>query len=211
MKIRHFIWDFDGMLFDTYPHTVAAFCECCRRWEIPCDPAEVYALFRVNIRQGFLRYGLNEAQAAEFYETENDLSFPPFAAPYKKIPQILRAVTEAGGKNYLYTHRDRMAWTYLEKEGLAGLFSGGVTGEDGFPLKPAPDALEHILRTYGIPKQNAMMLGDRDIDILAGQNAGLFTLLYDDENRYGALGEDLRAETQEDLAQAVISALSAEC
>ena len=207
MKIRHFIWDFDGMLFDTYPHTVAAFCECCRRWGIPCDPAEVYALFRVNLRQGFLRYGLDEAQKAAFYEVENDLSFPPFAAPYPKIPEILRAVVRAGGKNYLYTHRDRMAWTYLEKEGLAPLFAGGVTGEDGFPLKPAPDALAHILAVYGIPESEAMMLGDRDIDILSGQNAGIYTLLYDDEGRYGPLGEDLRAETQDELAQAVEAVL----
>ncbi len=203
MSVRHFIWDFDGMLFDTYPHTVAVFCECCRRWGIPCDPAEVYALFRVNLRQGFLRYALSTEQVAAFYELENDLTFPPVAGPYRRIPEILRLIADAGGKNYLYTHRDGVAWIYLETSGLAPLFSGGVTGEDGFPYKPAPDALEHILGVYGIPKTDAVMLGDRDIDIYAGQNAGIRTLLYDDEHRYGPLGETVRAQTQDELFTAV--------
>ena len=52
LRIKNFIWDFDGMLFDTYPHTVAAFCEQQRRHGFLRHEAEVYALFKINL--GFI-------------------------------------------------------------------------------------------------------------------------------------------------------------
>lgn len=205
--IKNFIWDFDGMLFDTYPHTEAAFCEVQRRRGILRDPEEVHRLFKINLRVAFEHYRLTEEEIREFYELENDLTFEPIGVPYPKIPEILRLIKDRGGRNYLYTHRDRVALQYFDIYGLTPLFSDAVTGEDGFPLKPAPDALEHIIKKNGLSKAETMMLGDRDIDIFAGQNAGIFTLLYDDEGRYGDLGETRRAGTQDELYAAVTELL----
>ena len=149
MKIEHFIWDFDGMLFNTYPHTVAAFCACCRRNGIPVDEKEAYDLFKVTMRHAFAHYGFTEALVKDFYEIENDLGFLPKGEPFPHIPALLRTVTERGGKNYLYTHRDAVALQYLDLYGLTPLFSGFVTGDDGFPLKPAPDALLALTERFG--------------------------------------------------------------
>ena len=198
------------MLFDTYPHTEAAFCEQQRRRGFVRDPDEVHRLFKINLRVGFTHYGLSEEEIKEFYALENDLTLKPLGVPYPKIPAILQLITERGGRNYLYTHRDRVALQYLDIYGLTPLFADFVTGEDGFPWKPAPDALEHIIKKNGLKKDETVMLGDRDIDIYAGQNAGIYTLLYDDEGRYGELGETRRAGTQEELL-AEINDLSFEC
>ena len=197
------------MLFDTYPHTEAAFCEVQRRRGFLRDPGEVHRLFKINLRVAFEYYGLTEEEVREFYELENDLSFEPYGVPYPRIPEILQTVVSRGGRNYLYTHRDRVALRYFDIYGLTPLFSDCVTGEDGFPYKPAPDALEHLIKKNGLAKNETLMLGDRDIDIGAGQNAGVYTLLYDDEGRYGDLGETARARTQEELFAQII-ALSVE-
>ncbi len=210
LRIQNFIWDFDGMLFDTYPHTEAAFCEVQRRRGFVRDPEEVHRLFKINLRAGFAHYALTEEEILEFYALENDLTFPPIGVPYPKIPEILQTIVDRGGRNYLYTHRDRVALQYLDIYALTPLFSDFVTGEDDFPYKPAPDALEHIIKKNGLHRAETMMLGDRDIDIFAGQNAGVYTLLYDDERRYGDLGETRRARTQEELLAEIIS-LSFEC
>ena len=211
MKTEHFIWDFDGMLFNTYPHTVAAFCACCRRNGIPVDEKEAYDLFKVTMRHAFAHYGLTEALVKDFYEIENDLGFLPKGEPFPHIPALLRTVTERGGKNYLYTHRDAVALQYLDLYGLTPLFSGFVTGDDGFPLKPAPDALLALTERFGMEKARTLMLGDRDIDIGAGINAGVRTLLYDDEGRYPApLGEDLKCTDGRSLREAVTELLDGE-
>ena len=184
LRIKNFIWDFDGMLFDTYPHTVAAFCEQQRRHGFLRDEAEVYALFKINLRVGFRHYGLTEEEIREFYDIENDLSFEPLGVPYPRIPEILRYVTANGGRNYLYTHRDRVALKYLELYGLTPLFSGFVTGEDGFPFKPAPDALNYLCDKHALDRAACVMIGDRDIDLDAGKNAGMACALFDPENFY---------------------------
>ena len=80
-----------------------------------------------------------------------------------------------------------------------------MTGEDGFPLKPAPDALNALIKRNGLKKDACLMLGDRDIDIGAGVNAGIGTLLYDDENRYPeGVGETWRCTDAQTLEQTIM-------
>ena len=197
MAIRNYIWDFDGMLFDTYPHTVAVFCEILRREEgREIDPKEAYEKFKVTMWHAFDYYGFTDPEAIRrFYDLENDIDFPPVGKPFEGIPETLAFIASHGGKNYLYTHRDRVALEYFERWDLGKFFAGFVTSEDNFPHKPAPDALLHIIKTYGLRPEDTLMLGDRDIDIGSGVNAGVPTLLFDDEFRYGDVGQTYTCRT----------------
>ena len=178
--ITDFIWDFDGMLFDTYPHTTAAICEHLRRHGRSFDPEEVFRVLKISIRDAFRAFGINEKEEAEFYAIEHDLDFEPCAFPYEGISELLHYIVEHGGRNYLYTHRDRYAVIYLEKYGLDGLFTDFVTREMHFPLKPSPDAINYIIEKHGLDKDCCLMLGDRAIDCGSGLNAGVKALLFDE-------------------------------
>ena len=70
MAIKNYIWDFDGMLFDTYPHTLACFIETYRRHGIKIDGDEAYRLFKITMWDAFDSYGTDEATKREFYELE---------------------------------------------------------------------------------------------------------------------------------------------
>ena len=175
--VSAFIWDFDGTLFDTYPHTVAAFCETLRRHGRQADEAEVYEKMKITVWEALRHYGADEAFVREFYALENTLSFPPTGRPFEGIPALLRYVTARGGENYLYTHRDRVALEYLDLFGLTPLFSGFVTAENGFPLKPAPDALNWLAQSFALDPARCLMVGDRLIDTQAGKTAGMRTCL----------------------------------
>ena len=201
--MRHFIWDFDGMLFDTYPHTLQAFCETCRRFGVPFEEEEVFAHLKVTVWDALRFYGFDEAMTAAFYEIENDLDFLPRGKPYPMIPQILEHIVNNGGKNYLYTHRNAVALRYLEVYGLEPYFADAVTRENGFPHKPAPDAIEYLVQKHGLDKNDCLMLGDRLNDIGSGANAGVHTLLFDE---FGDLPEadcDFRCRTTEELYELV--------
>lgn len=181
MRTIHFIWDFDGTLYDTYPHTLAAFCETARRRGMALDRDEAYRKFKVTMWEAFRFYGVDEAFIADFYALENDLSFPPAGVPFPGMPELLRFIREHGGRNFLYTHRDKVALDYLVRDGLVDLFSGFVTKENGFPLKPAPDALLWLMREYALDPAECLMLGDRPIDIGAARAAGIAGCLFDPE------------------------------
>lgn len=178
--ITEFIWDFDGMLFDTYPHTTAALMEYFRRHGKEIDESTAFSKLKVSILGAFRYFGVDKCGQDEFYEIENDLSFAPHGVPYEGIPSILKYITDNGGRNYLYTHRDKVALKYLELYGLKGLFSDFVTKESGFPFKPCPDAINHIINKNSLKKESCLMLGDRPIDCGAGINAGISTLLFDE-------------------------------
>ena len=201
--MKHFIWDFDGMLLDTNPHTLAAFCETCRRYGVPFTKEEVFAQLKITVWDALRFYGFNEEMTAAFYAIENDLDFRPLGTPYPMIPRILACIANGGGKNYLYTHRDRVAVRYLEIYGLQDLFADAVTRELGFPHKPAPDAIDYLVNKHGLDKDDCLMLGDRLIDIGSGINAGVHTCLFDE---FGDLPEsdcDYRVRTTEELYELV--------
>lgn len=179
-KYRVFIWDFDGTLFDTYPETVRAYCELLSGAGINAAPETVEEKARrsFGVLHEYLtrEYGLEK----EFYEKcharRRELE-PLFSHPFPGAKEFCEKVAANGGENWLYTHRDGSALTLLEGAGMKDLFSDFLLGTDGFPWKPAPDALEALAARNGRDKSGCIMIGDREIDVLAGRNAGMDSCL----------------------------------
>ena len=182
---NHVVWDFDGTLYDTYPGITKAFYRAVSEANIKMDMAELGAQLRVSIgntqKRLVKQYGLNNDEFEQKYiryrNQIEDVSIPPF--PY--AIEICRAVWENGRQNYLYTHRDRIALRHLEKSGIAQCFADCISIEDDFPRKPDPTALLSLANKHGFAPAECIMIGDRDIDILAGKNAGMATCFFDEQ------------------------------
>eukprot|EP00199_Chlamydomonas_sp_CCMP681_P005675 CAMPEP_0119103936 /NCGR_PEP_ID=MMETSP1180-20130426/2272_1 /TAXON_ID=3052 ORGANISM="Chlamydomonas cf sp, Strain CCMP681" /NCGR_SAMPLE_ID=MMETSP1180 /ASSEMBLY_ACC=CAM_ASM_000741 /LENGTH=240 /DNA_ID=CAMNT_0007088561 /DNA_START=114 /DNA_END=836 /DNA_ORIENTATION=- len=99
----------------------------------------------------------------------------------------------------LITRNVMRSVTYLHEQHIvhAGLapFSPAVSRECRFEYKPSPEALLHICSTWGIPPQQAVMLGDsiKD-DIVSGNRAGAVTILIDYNGMNGYRQETLIGE-----------------
>src|SRR5690606_32717312 len=50
---------------------------------------------------------------------------------------------------------------------------GAVVGDNGLPLKPAPDMLLAALSRLGVSRRDAVMVGDSSADILSAKAAGI--------------------------------------
>ena len=172
MLYSAYIWDFDGTLFDSYPHVIAAFEKVLDRHGIPYDHETVTEKLYIHFNVAAKAYNLTKEQFQEFVTLAFQIGYRPFVTAYPGAAAVLRAITENGGKNYLYTHRHQSAGAYLRLFGLDKYFSGIVDSTMHFPDKPAPDAIEFILTRYGLDKDKTVMVGDREIDVLAGKNAG---------------------------------------
>jgi len=61
-----------------------------------------------------------------------------------------------------------------------------------FPLKPDPTALKFLCEKFAIDVDEALMIGDRDIDIEVGHNAGIKGVLFDPEGFYAEFPTDYR-------------------
>lgn len=178
MKYQSFLWDFDGTLFDSYPHVAAAMEKILARDGIPFDHETVMERLTVNFTCAREEYRLTDTQYREFVELAHSWSLRPAVTLFPGAAAVLRAICENGGRNFLYTHRNQTAWTYLKLFGLDKYFSGGVDSTMHFPVKPAPDAVEFLCRQYGLDKEKTVMVGDREIDVLSGVNAGTVGCLF---------------------------------
>ena len=181
--IRHFIWDFDGTLFDSYPIIIATLRAALQEYGHDCDPVEAMRLMLQNIgvAQHYYadKFGIVYEDLIETYYSHHNRLNPQLAAePMADVEKVLKKICESGRKNYIFTHRKCSTTAqYLEKYGLSQYFTEIVGPEaPNFAYKPSPDSLMYLMDKYGMTAEDAVMVGDRDCDLGSARNAGMGTV-----------------------------------
>ena len=182
-NIRHFIWDFDGTLFDTYPAIIQDLRFALQKYGYDCDPLEaIRHMIETTIGQTrdhyADKYGIAREVLAETYEAFGAKTMALLQAePFAGAQEVLERICTAGRYNYIFTNRKGSeALLYLKKYGLDGYFRDIIGSESpNFAKKPAPDAVLYLLEKHNICPDAAVMVGDRDCDLGSGRNAGIRT------------------------------------
>lgn len=177
--MKNYIWDFDGMLFDSYPHIVSSFCRMMEEIGKEADPAEAQPLFEISYGVAYEHYGIGEEEKLIHQKYEHDYELEPKAVPFPNTIETIKTLYERGARHFLYTHRGHeTSQHYLKQYGLDAYFEGCVDSSHKFSPKPSPDAINWICGTFGLDKSETVMIGDREIDVMAGKNAGVFGCLF---------------------------------
>ena len=181
--IKHFIWDFDGTLFDSYPIIISTLRAALQEYGHDCDPVEAMRLMLQNIgvAQHYYadKFGIVYEDLIETYYSHHNQLNPQLAAePMADVEKVLKKICESGRKNYIFTHRKCSTTAqYLEKYGLSQYFTEIVGPEaPNFAYKPSPDSLLYLMDKYGMTAEDAVMVGDRDCDLGSARNAGMGTV-----------------------------------
>lgn len=201
MKYKYYIYDFDGTISDSYPTFTNAFLQMLSDLGIQDTYESVYSKLKISFANACNSYDLPkmEKTVSQLYREYRLPLMPIYAKPFEDAEKLLSYVVENGGKNYIYTHSGQIAWDLLELWGLKKYFEGGVTSDMKFPFKPAPDALNYLCEKEGLDKELSVMVGDRDIDILAGKNAGIDGILFDPEGYFPNFECTYRVNTLEEI------------
>ena len=178
--IQHFIWDFDGTLFDTYPVIIGDLRCALQEYGKDLDPVKAMELMLINIptaRDYYADfYGIDRQELDAAYQRHHKESVETMkSAPMENVEKVLAAICDSGRYNYIFTHRKVVETDeYLKKYGLTHYFREVVGPESPrFAWKPAPDAVLYLMERYGMTRENAVMIGDRDCDLASGRNAGV--------------------------------------
>ncbi len=178
MKYKNYIWDFDGTLFDSYPHICQCLLQILDREGIRdhFDPEMVMRYLCVSYGAARNYTGISKEAYRDFVDLQyvtGENETEPKVVPFPDCEKVLRAIMEAGGRHFLYTHRNMTAMEHIANFGISDCFADQVTSEDEFPSKPAPNAVLALMERNGLNPAETIMIGDREIDGKSGKNAGI--------------------------------------
>ena len=206
-KYDHFIFDFDGTLSDSYPYFAKAARAVVNKYGISMTDEEIYTCLKWQSAVKFfdrLNLGDKRTEAMqEFNSIKRDL-LRTEAAAIDGAAELLSRICNDGGKCYIYSHSGNIVIDNCKKWGLDVYLTDYFLNSANFPRKPAPDALLALVEKHGLDISRCVMIGDRDIDVLAGKNAGMDGILIDDINYYCDLDVTYKVRDLWQLADTVL-------
>lgn len=203
-RFEAYIWDLDGTLMDTYAGMTQAMQYTLRTLGIDSDQQELYFLMKQSVRAAISHYHADTAQIRSIYNPY-EASLALNAKPMKGMPELLSYIKTLGGHHFVYTHRGNLTYQLLANAFPDGTFTDIVTIEAGYPMKPSPDALIALVKKHGLHKEHTLMVGDRDIDVLCANNAGICGCLYDPDRIYEHFETTYRANSIDSLKTTFVS------
>ncbi|MCD4739363.1 MAG: HAD-IA family hydrolase [Anaerolineae bacterium] len=205
---RNIIWDVDGTLFDTYPPIARAFQAALNDLGENVSLKWIEGLARKSLGHCVStladKYQLNEENIVQEFKKHYSCTQPEENPPFPGVITICQYICANGGKNAIVTHRGREGTAQLlAANNMAAYFVGCLTRDDGYPRKPDPAVFEAILKAHHLKREETITVGDREIDILAGQAAGVATCFFGPETE--TIDADLVISDFRDLHRFLVS------
>jgi HAD superfamily hydrolase (TIGR01509 family) len=181
--IRHLIWDVDGTLFDTYPAIARSFQAAAHELGAPVSYDEVMRLALISVDHCVTTlcntYALAADQLEELFDQHYQTITPEDQPPFAGAEAVCDHIRARGGLNLIVTHRRRVGLDrLLATHRLTAYFADIISHDDAYPRKPDPAAFLALIEKHQLPRETTLGVGDRDIDILAAQAAGLRAALF---------------------------------
>ncbi len=184
---RYFFYDFDGTLADTYPHiarAVTAALTEARGCQI--DEGTMYDLLKISFQTAYDRYNVTDEEKQLIKSRHEPWDFEPVPTLFPHAEDILREGLRRGCCNVIYTNRGETVYEYLERLGVLDCFSDFILHAD----KPNHESLLHTVEQRGWARGECVVIGDREVDMLAARTVGIDGILFDPngrvEDRHGA-------------------------
>ncbi|ADD08079.1 HAD family hydrolase [Candidatus Aciduliprofundum boonei] len=91
------------------------------------------------------------------------------------LPSVLEFLKERGIKKAVLTRNSKKA-TIIALGDYVKEFDAIITREDEFEPKPSDEAVNYLLKKFNVSKDECIVVGDYDYDIIAGKRAGCITV-----------------------------------
>lgn len=97
--------------------------------------------------------------------------------PYDGIIELLSALRKLGVYTAVVSNKADFAVKDLVERYYAGLFSYSAGEKEGIPRKPAPDMVRNAIEFFGVSSEDAVYIGDSEVDIMTAQNSGIDSII----------------------------------
>lgn len=180
-KIRLILFDLDGTLVDSSRDITNALNYALKPYGFKTMTVEeTVKLVGEGIARliekviGTEKIGIKDNVLKRFLEYYSD-HLTEYTKPYPGVTETLDRLS-AYGKAVISNKREELSRRLLEELGLASCFNH-ILGSDSTPeKKPSPLPVLTVLKREGLTPDQALMVGDSNLDIEAGRKAGVITV-----------------------------------
>jgi len=177
---KTYIFDLDGTLLSTL-NDLAASTNYALRWAgMPERTIEEVRMFVGNgvklLMERAIPEGVNNPKFEETYAKfrehymEHNLDT---TRPYDGVPELLHELKRRGKHLAIVSNKFYAATQDLAKHFFPDTIEVAIGERENIRKKPAPDTVLEALRQLNVSKEDAVYIGDSDVDIMTAKNSGL--------------------------------------
>ena len=184
--IKACIFDLDGTLTDTLDSLVYSVNETLKEMDLTEISRKQCQAFVGNGARKLLEDSLDAAgddghtrieEAMEIYKRIFDVNCTYQVKPYDGIMGLLGKLKERSIKTAVLSNKPHGQTMKVVREVIGEEWMDWAQGQqENVARKPDPEAVYSILERFGVQKEEALYIGDSEVDIKTGNNAGLTTI-----------------------------------
>ncbi|MCI8560259.1 MAG: HAD family hydrolase [Dorea sp.] len=184
--IRACIFDLDGTLTDTIESLTYSVGETLKEMGLPVITKEECRSFVGNgarflmdksIRAAGDEKGMRLEEAMEIYGRIFDKNCTYHVVPYEGILELLEELRKRKVKLAVLSNKPHRQTVKVAERILGkGIFETVCGQQEGVLRKPSPEGIYTILKELKVEKEECLYVGDSEVDIITGKNAGMKTV-----------------------------------
>ena len=186
MSYKLAVFDMDGTILNTLQDITNAINYALRENGYPERTIDEVRFFVGNGLHKLTERAVPATASCEDIERVFETLIPYYRAhsadttkPYDGIKELLQRLKEAGVICAVVSNKANAAVGDLVKDYFDGLFDMWLGESPEIAKKPAPDMTKKVLETLGFKENEAVYIGDSDVDIMTARNSGLDEILVD--------------------------------
>ena len=179
-KINTIIFDMDGTVLNTLDDLTVSVNYVLRKFGFPERTLEDYRRFFGN----GIRQALELAVPEGTPESVIDEMLPVFkehydehcldkTGPYEGIPELMKELKHRGYKMAIVSNKIDSAVKELNEKFFSEYVKVAIGEKEGIKRKPAPDTVIRALKELGSTKEEAVYIGDSEVDFQTAVNSEL--------------------------------------
>ena len=216
MKYRAAIFDMDGTILNTLDDLADTMNYCLRSYGMPERTiSEIRSFLGNGLRvlvEKSVPAGMEKSLIDLMCETFGDYYKDHCAIktrPYEGINTLLQKVREAGILTAVVSNKVDFAVTELCNEYFDGLFDYSIGERPGQRRKPFPDSVNAVLEYFKLTKEDAVYIGDSEVDFMTAKNAGMDVIMVDwgfrDEATLQLMGAKKIAHSTDEVYEMIVN------